>query len=334
MTVSTSARKNLVGLLLLALLVLLAGWRAAAETPASVAELIGAQEKLDQAGTLELPPGDIVLREPLTVGPHQTLRGAGNATRLLWKGGGDEALWLGKPGGDVYGARIEQLALVGGTLRVAVLDGKATIESVWITQAKTGLLIEGVGERLRVVNVTAYGNIGDGVQVLSHGVCNGVTFERLTSQHNGGVGLRMETLDADATLNHVLLRDSEIQGNRGVAQVLIRGWVGMARLENVWIESGSDKDRPMGAGLIAEARLLLDERKGVYVRRVPNRLTLTGGSVVSACAPGLRLIGADRVRLDDVLIQPPATIEWSGTAGPGGTLRDVSTLQIKPTTDR
>lgn len=284
------------------------------------------QSALDRTGYCWIPPGRHALDRPLTIKSGQRLAGAGFASQLIWSGSGDVAIAFGLPQSQAafFGASIDHVQLIGGTLRVVQLAQHCSIDSVWVSNATAdAFIVDGDGERLTLRDCIAWGAARHGFAVTTISSVNGVRLENCNAQSCGGAGVYLAALGPNAQLNQTVLANCTIQGNqrRGAApaEVWISGYVGQTVIRDTWIEC------PGHLGLRVEPLPWLDPQTGLPVIRRAGFLTIEGTTVISACATAAELIDAPSAAIDSLLVTAP--VVWS-LRPPGGAQRMLSQAQL------
>lgn len=277
------------------------------------------QQELDARGVCQLPAGIHSLDVPVRLRASDRLVGTGYNTRLNYTGEGSYAVLFGQPGEHNFACYLDNLSIIGGGVKVEVFAQHCAIERVWISGSPgDGLRIEGEGERLKVSHLISWGNQGHGIVVRSSGSNNGVFFDHCNAQSNGGFGLYLETAAQNASLNGCVVRDCTFQNN-GVneqvsTEVLIRGFVGATRFENVWIENTAPH---MRVGLRTEGIGYQQPGGGTLVRR-PGRVVFVGNNTISLLARAIEFVDCYECVIEQLQASPSTShVRWRSAPGGG-----------------
>jgi hypothetical protein len=308
------------------------------------------QALLDQQGFCQLPPGTHVINEPIYVRHNQRLTGCGRASVLKFTGQGDWAIQFGDEKVANYACYLDNFAVSGGGIWCRRFGQHCGIDRVWISEApRDGLRIEGVGDKFLVRDVVAYGNKGHGIAIRSPVTNNGITLDHCNAQGNGGHGLLFETTTWGGTLAKAVIRDCTIQGNghggRVKAEVMVRGWVQLLRLENIWIESPQGKSTSLPVGIRVEASEPFQNPKSGDEKntRRPSGFLITGNSAIHLVPRAIEFAHCLNIRIDQLSLAPrtariywrsnPAGGDWTHTKKPRGDMwmLDESRLVADPT---
>ncbi|MFN0136570.1 MAG: right-handed parallel beta-helix repeat-containing protein [Phycisphaerae bacterium] len=276
------------------------------------------QQELDTRGVCQLPAGNHNINVPIRLRAGNRLVGTGYNTRLNYTGGGPIAIVFGEVGAHNFACYLDNISLLGGGVKVAAYAQHCAIERVWINGSSgDGLRIDGVGERLKVSHVICWDNAGHGFAVRSTGSNNGVFFDHCSAQENGGFGLYLETAAQNASLNGCVVRDCTFQSNgdggQVYAEVLIRGFVGATRFENVWIENTAPH---MRVGIRTEGISYAQPTGGPIVRR-PGRVVFVGNNTISLMPRAIEFVDCFECVIDQ-LQAAPATAQVRWRSAPGG----------------
>ncbi len=275
------------------------------------------QALLDQQGFCQLPPGTHTIRDPIRLGPNQRLTGCGRASVLKFAGTGDWAVVFGDEKKANYGCYLDNVAIAGGGVLCRRFGQHCGIDRVWIVEAPgDGLRIEGIGDKFLVRDVVAYGNKGNGIALRSPVTNNGLTLDHCNAQNNGGHGLLLESITWGGALAKAVVRDCTIQGNGKAgkvrAEVMVRGWVQLLRLENIWIESpqGAAASLPVGIRVEGSAAFENPRSSEKNVRR-PNGLLITGNSAIHLVPSSIEFVDCLNIRIDQLSLAPrTAKVFW------------------------
>lgn len=275
------------------------------------------QALLDRDGYCKLPPGVHRTDQPIQLVAGQRLEGCGFASRLQYTGKGEWAVIFGKKDEFTAGCYLENLQINGGGVLCERYGQHCAIEKVWVMRAKgDGFRVDGVGERIVFRDVISYGNGGNGFTIRSSKPISGIFFDHCNAQNNQGYGMLFETTAWEGLVSKAVVRDCTVQGNglRGgvSAEVLLRGYVGQLRMENIWVENIQNRPHSVPAGIRTEASKPFprpdSDTPGI---RRPGRLVIAGNSQIALIPRAIEFADCHECRIEQLSVSPAtARIYW------------------------
>lgn len=294
------------------------------------------QATLDANGFCQLGAGTYTLDAPIRLRAGQRLLGVGPATKLDYRGTTPWAVVFGEREKPNYACHLERLSIRGGGVLCENIAQHCTIEGVWVSEAPLdGVRIEGEGERIVLRDVVSWQNGGAGFAVRTDSANNGVLFDHCNAQGNRGSGMLFETTDRDGELTACVVRDCTIQSNGtggAAAEVLLRGYVNVLRIENTWIERAA-RGGAAGVGLRTEA-VEFPARDGKDpVTRFPGRLTITGTTVIALLPRAVELAPCFDCAIEQLWATPASSkvlwrSEGTGASKPRGAMFVLDPAQL------
>jgi hypothetical protein len=260
------------------------------------------QADLDADGYCKLPPGRHVIDKPIVIRQGRTLEGSGFATVIEVRKPHAYGVIFGDANQVAVAQYLRDLRLTGGGLYVRRMGNHSEIRRVWASWCRQdGVHVEATGELMLFSHIVAWGNQGDGIEVLARDCANtGIFLDHCTSSANQGAGLRLGSAGPRGVLARVTVDRTTIQGNghggEVDAEIIVEGRVSGMRFEHLWVENQQKRTPHLERGIRLSGRWEIEDGKPIFVR--PGLFWIGGHSAIHLVPRMIRVEACHGFRVD------------------------------------